>query len=166
MTFGGFLGTLYAKTEQPAALYDHPDTVDAYVPIGSNRMTILQRDGTTADYYPVGQTRTDEFDAAAASKYNCFIAGDNPLTTIHNENVSAAGKGKSVVLVKESFGNAFAPFLVDSYEYVYVIDYRYYTGDLTDFVRTHGVTTVLFLNNVVAVTASARLNELSRLIGP
>lgn len=165
LSFGGFLGTLYAKTGEPTALYDRPDTVDAYVPKGTNRMTVLQRNGTETDVFPIIQRATDSYYANAASKYNCFIAGDNPLTTIHNENVSTDRKGKSVVLIKESFGNAFAPFLVDSYEYVYILDYRYYKGDLCAFVTEHNVQDVLFLNNVVAVTADARLRELSALVG-
>lgn len=165
LSFEGFLGTLYAKTGEPSALRNHPDTVEAYVPHGTNEMTVLQADGTETRAFPIIQRRTDAFYQNAASKYNCFIAGDNPLTTIHNPAVAAGRRGTSVLLIKESFGNAFAPFLVDSYEYVYVIDYRYYKGDLAEFVTSHGVGDVLFLNNVVAVTADARLNEMSRLIG-
>ena len=36
MTFGGFLGTLYSKTGQPAAMGANPDSVEAYVPKGTN----------------------------------------------------------------------------------------------------------------------------------
>ncbi len=164
LSFGGFLGTLYAKTEEPAALRDNPDTVEAYVPIGTNDMTVLMQDGKEYTF-PVIQRRTDTYYAAAASKYNCFIAGDNPLSTIHNVNIAANRRGTAVVLIKESYGNAFAPFLVDSFEYVYIIDYRYYDGNLTDFVTTHGVNTVIFLNNLVATTAGARLSEMEALIG-
>jgi hypothetical protein len=90
--------------------------------------------------------------------------GDHPLIEIHNESVSAAGKGKTVLLVKESFGNAFAPFLVDSYEYVYVVDYRYYKGTLSELVGDKGVDDVIFLNNVVAATGGARLGEMEKFI--
>ncbi len=175
LTFEGFLGTLYAKTNEPAALRNNPDKVEAYVPVGTNAMVIVNRNGQTESVYPIVQRKTDIFYQNAASKYNCFIAGDNPLTTIHNENISASRKGTSVVLIKESFGNAFAPFLVDSFEYVYVIDYRYFAGepdasgdlvhaDLTSFVTAHNVGTVIFLNNVDATTAAPRLAELEKLV--
>ena len=109
---------------------------------------------------------TDSFYAAAASKYNCFLMGDHPLIEIHNENVSADRKGTTVLLVKESFGNAFAPFLVDSYEYIYVVDYRYYKGGtLGQLVADKGVDDVIFLNNVVATTGGARLSEMEDFIG-
>ena len=167
LSFGGFLGTLYSKTGQPAAMGNNPDTVEAYIPKGTNDEYVYDENGGDRTRYRGGVVRrdTDSFYAAAASKYNCFLMGDHPLIEIHNENVSADRKGTTVLLVKESFGNAFAPFLVDSYEYVYVVDYRYYNGTLAELVSSKGVDDVIFLNNVVAATGSARLSELEDFIG-
>ena len=166
MTFGGFLGTMYSKSESPSAMKNNPDTVDAFIPIGTNTMYIYDENGERTKYTGgIVREDTDTFYVSAGSKYNCFTMGDHPLIEIHNEQVAADRRGTSVMLVKESFGNAFAPFLVDSYEYVYIIDYRYYGGDLTDFVTAKGVEDVIFLNNVVATTESTRLGEMSDLIG-
>ncbi len=167
LTFGGFLGTLYSKTGQPAAMGANPDSVEAYIPKGTNDEYIYDADGGDRTRYRGGVVRrdTDTFYQAAASKYNCFLMGDHPLIEIHNENISANRKGTTVLLVKESFGNAFAPFLVDSYEYVYVVDYRYYHGTLSELVTSKGVDDVIFLNNVVAATGGARLSEMEDFIG-
>ena len=167
LTFGGFLGTLYSKTGQPAAMGGNPDSVEAYVPKGTNDLYTYDEKGVRTLWRGgVVRRETDKFYAAAASKYNCFIVGDNPLTEIHNERISADRKGTTVLLVKESFGNAFAPFLVDSYEYVYVVDYRYYKGGtLGQLVADKGVDDVIFLNNVVAATGGARLSEMEDFIG-
>ncbi len=165
LSFGGFLGTLYSKTEEPPALAANPDVVEAYVPKGTNAMTTHQSDGQTVTTYQIVNRQTDKWYVAAASKYNCFIAGDHPLIEIYNPNVAPDRKGSTVLLVKESFGNAFAPFLVDSYEYIYIIDYRYYDGTLADFVTEHGVDDVIFLNNIVATTAGARLSEMEEFVG-
>ena len=166
LTFGGFLGTLYSKTGQPAAMGGNPDSVEAYIPKGTNDLYTYDEKGERTLWRGgVVRRETDKFYAAAASKYNCFIVGDNPLTEIHNENVSADRKGTTVLLVKESFGNAFAPFLVDSYEHIYVVDYRYYHGTLSELVDSKGVDDVIFLNNVVAATGSARLSEMEDFIG-
>ncbi len=56
--------------------------------------------------------------------YTTFIYGDQPITR-YKTNV---GNGKKVVLIKESYGNAFAPWLLNSYEEVYIIDPRYWNG--------------------------------------
>ena len=167
LTFGGFLGTLYSKTGQPAAMGANPDSVEAYVPKGTNDEYIYDENGGDRTLWrgAVVRRETDTFYQAAASKYNCFIAGDHPLIEIHNERIGSDRKGTTVLLVKESFGNAFAPFLVDSYEYVYVVDYRYYHGTLSELVDAKDVDDVIFLNNVVATTGSARLSEMEDFIG-
>ncbi len=166
LSFGGFLGTLYSKTGQPSAMGGNPDTVEAYIPKGTNDEYIFDANGGDRTRYRGGVVRrdTDSFYQAAASKYNCFLMGDHPLIEIHNENISADRKGTTVLLVKESFGNAFAPFLVDSYEHVYVVDYRYYNGILSRLVDEKGVDDVIFLNNIVAATGGARLSEMEDFI--
>ena len=166
LTFGGFLGTLYSKTGQPSAMGGNPDSVEAYIPKGTNDEYIYDANGGDRTRYRGGVVRrdTDSFYQAAASKYNCFLMGDHPLIEIHNENISADRKGTTVLLVKESFGNAFAPFLVDSYEYVFVVDYRYYKGTLSELVDEKNVDDVIFLNNIVAATGGVRLSEMEEFI--
>ncbi len=160
LQFDGFLGTLYSKAEQPAAMKDHPDYVEAFVPMGTNKITVTERSGNVVDYQVVNK-QTDAWYPAAGAKYNCFIAGDNPLSVIHNETKT---DGSSIVIVKESYGNAFVPFLVDSYEYVYVIDYRYWNGHLADFVKENGIEDVLFLNVVSNTSTTLRLQDLQSII--
>ena len=168
LEFGGFLGTLYSHTKAPA-LQKHPDTVEAFVPRGTNNLYVHTADGERSKFTGgVVRKDTDTMYAAAASKYNCFLTSDNPLGTkqsyycsIENPNIQ---DGSAVVLVKESFGNCFAPFLVDHYQYVYVIDYRYFDGDLTEFVTEKGAGAVIFLNNITATSAAPRIGEMEALV--
>ena len=98
-------------------------------------------------------------DYKSGQKYSAFIAGDQPFSVIDNPNIS---DGTSCVLIKESYGNAFAPFLTDHYDKVYIVDYRYYKDDLTAFVKDNNVTDVIFLNNdqFLLVKRSADMNAL------
>ncbi|MST80728.1 DHHW family protein [Bilifractor porci] len=144
--FPGFLGTFYTYSNRAQSLADNPDTVYAYVPKGTNDITITQRDGNVINWNIVA----DASGYGTESKYMCFIGGDNPYSVISNPSVT---DGSSCVILKESYGNCFVPYLVDHYQNVYVIDYRYYTGDLTSFIRDTHVSDVIFLNNVEAVTA-------------
>ncbi len=168
LEFGGFLGTLYSHTKAPA-LQKNPDTVEAFIPRGTNNLYVHTADGARQKFTGgVVRKDTDKFYPAAASKYNCFLTGDNPLETKQSyycsiENPSITD-GSAVVLVKESFGNCFAPFLVDHYQYVYVIDYRYFDGDLADFVAEHGVRDVIFLNNITATSAAPRVEEMEEFV--
>ena len=164
--FEGFLGTLYADAGNPPKLAQTPDVVEAWVPNGTNDIYITDRNGVRSRYRGgVVRTDTDSFYQNAASKYNCFIMGDNPLSEIHNESIT---DGSSIIVVKESFGNALVPFLVDHYEYVYVVDYRYFTSvthkTLAEFAKEKSCPTVLFINNLTATSATPRLNELEMLL--
>ena len=111
MVFDNFIGSLYSASNQAPSLADNPDVITAYIPLATNRMTYTDVDGNTFDYDII----YDVSDWDSGSKYNCFIAGDQPLEEIHNPNMS---DGSSCVVIKESFGNAFVPFLVDHYETV------------------------------------------------
>lgn len=64
-------------------------------------------------------------------------------------------------MVKESFGNAFVPFLVDHYQTVYVVDYRYYGGSVTALARSKNVSDVLFVNNLSAIRGSYQIGKLN-----
>ena len=168
LEFAGFLGTLYSHTKAPA-LQKNPDVVEAFVPQGSNTLYVHTADGQRQKFTGgVVRKDTDAMYAAAASKYNCFLTSDNPSGTkqsyycsIENPGIT---DGSAVVLIKESFGNCFAPFLVDHYQYVYVIDYRYFDGDIVDFVDMTGADDVIFLNNITATSASPRIGEMEDLV--
>ena len=146
--YDGFYGTFYFATDRAEALKENPDTITAYVPISTNDMTYRNKSGDTQN----GRIINDASWMNAGNRYNCYILGDNPITEIHNPNLT---DGSSAVVVKESYGNCFVPFLVDHYQNLYIIDYRYYDGDLADFVKSNGVKDVLFLNNIMAVSEKA-----------
>ena len=157
--FDGFLGTFYENKglNHPAAMKSDPDFVEAFVPIGTNVAILYDKNGNVedADYRVVFPKVSN------ANKYLCFLGGDHPLLEIHNPDIN---DGSSIVVIKESYGNAFVPFLVDSYEHVYVLDYRYWSGRLADFVTDKGIDDVLFLNVVNNTSTAERLNELNKII--
>jgi hypothetical protein len=144
----GFYGTFYFATNRAQALKDNPDTIEAWIPNGQNDMQYVDKDGQQLN----GHVINDATVMNAGNKYNCFILGDNPFTEIHNPEIT---DGSAIVLVKESYGNCFVPWLVDHYQDVYVVDYRYYKDNLLDFIKEHNVRDVLFLNNEAAVSKSA-----------
>lgn len=142
--FPGFIGTFYAYSNQSPALGSHPDTVFAYVPMATNKETIHPAKGKSYEYSIV----SDASKMSQGNKYMTFIGGDQPLIEIKNPNIT---DGSSCVIIKESYGNAFVPFLVDHYENVYVVDYRHYKGNVIDLIKKNRNTDLIFLNNTEAV---------------
>ena len=174
-TFTGFRGSLWAKATG-ASLKE--DFVEAWLPEATNKMKVWdwkdygkdsQKEIIT-ESYPIIQTRTgngseDGYFYGPRWKYNCFIAGDNALSVIENPNLK---DGSKILVVKESFGNAFVPFLVDQYQTVYVVDYRFFTKrmkmSLPDYVQQEGIGRVLFLNNMNAISSAWLLSEMEGLL--
>ncbi len=144
VSYDGFYGTFYFSTNRAEALKANPDTITAYLPLSGNAMTYQDSAGAMHEAAIIN----DASRMNAGNRYNCFLLGDNGYTEMHNESLT---DGASCVLVKESYGNALAPFLADHYRDLYVIDYRYYQGNLLDFINEKGVTDVVFANNVMAV---------------
>ena len=154
--FPGFLGSFYNDGGKPDAMKNDPDTVNAYHPVSATAsMKYGDNENSTLTG---GQVIFDESTASASLKYGTFIMGDNPFTVIENPEVS---NGESCIVVKESFGNAFVPFLVDHYQTVYVVDYRYYGGSVSALAKAKGVTDVLFVNNLSAIRGSYQMGKLA-----
>lgn len=147
-SFDGFYGTFYFSTNRSEALKQNPDTVEAWLPIATNEMEYINQLGEQGH----AQVINDVTNSNAGDKYSAFIHGDNPLTVIHNPHRS---DGSACVLIKESYGNAFAPYLVDHYEDVYVVDYRHFEGSIAQLIEEYGVQDIIFLNNVMALSERA-----------
>ena len=146
LTFDGFLGTLYANSGNDQSLLP-ADTVYAYKPYSQNTsMTFYDNNGNGTDW----QIVMDVTGWSAGTLYNTFAAGDNPLSVLRNPDVT---DGSVCVVVKESYGNALMPYLIDHYSTIYEIDYRYWDGDIISFAQEKGATDMIFANNVMMISA-------------
>ena len=52
--------------------------------------------------------------------------------------------GRTLVIFKESYGNALAPFLTSCFESIYVCDVRYFDLNAKEFCESVGATDLLF----------------------
>ena len=153
--YDGFLGTFYRDSSQNATMGANPDKVVAYHPL-STEATLDYGDSENASLTR-GKIIYDESDAPPSLKYGAFITGDNAYSIINNPDVT---NGSSCIVVKESFGNAFVPFLTDHYQTIYVLDYRYWKGSISQFAQSKGVQDVLFVNNLSAIRSTALVGYL------
>lgn len=148
--YPGFIGSFYQYSNQSDTLKNNPDTVVAYTPT-CNDLTYTDTDGNQK----TGHVVSDATQYSEGNKYLCFICGDQPYERIDNPNIT---DGSSCVVIKESYGNAFVPFLVNSYQTVHVVDYRYFSGNLIDLVKENGIQDVIYVNNANALIESATKN--------
>ena len=82
------------------------------------------------------------------SKYLTFLGSDYRLMELTNESIT---DGSTCLIVKDSYGNALAPFVTQSYHKVYVMDYRKYgTMGISRFCEKYGVDDVWFVPYMIA----------------
>ena len=137
MEFPGFLGTFVSSSNNNAALTANPDTVVAYVPNGTNAMTMHYTNGSVVDWFIVN----DVSSYAKSELYATFVGGDRPFSYAHNPNIT---DGSAVMVIKDSYGNAFIPFLIDHYEYVYWVDARYTSNTISQMVADYNIQDVIY----------------------
>lgn len=152
---GAFVGSYYTQT-RVSSLSNNPDTLYAYEPFSTNSLKMINNENDFIDYNII----TDVSKWNKTSKYSAFIGGDNSYTEINNPNVT---DGSSVLVIKESFGNAMIPFLVENFENVYVVDYRYYKGTISELVDKNGIENVVFVNNISITSTQDRIDELKKI---
>ena len=138
--FEGFVGSFYNDTKNES-LKKHPDVITAYLPKSEAKMHVTPAKGKDYDWDII----YDVSAYGASLKYSTFIASDNPFTEITNQTLTDES---ACIVVKESFGNAFVPFLVDHYQHVYVVDYRYWQGNLAKLAKEKKAKDVILLNNL------------------
>lgn len=143
MTFSPFLGTFYTELGNPD-MAANPDEVKAYIPMGTNDMTFWDTDGSEVPWNVIEDVSSWDI----SSGYYCYIGGDKPLSIIENPQIN---DGSSCLIVKESYGNCFTPFLVDHYQTVYIIDFRYANVNVVDFVREHNIQDLIMMNNITII---------------
>lgn len=146
LDFPEFYGTFYFFMNRPESLKGHPDQVTAYQ--GSmNTMQYTDSKGNLQE----GKLINDASQMLPGNKYNCFMLGDHGYVEIHNEG---APRKKSILVLKDSYGNAFVPFLAQDYRDVYVVDYRHYQGNASSLIQEKGIEEILFLNNIMGIGES------------
>ena len=138
-----FLGSLYQKTLS-ADLKANPDKVEYWkVPVKTQSQYFRGdlNKGISASLYAEG--------ARGAFGYGVFLGGDYPMFRISSDNKN----GRRIILIKDSYGNAFAPYLSSHYEDVFVLDYRYFNGNILSLMKEHNITEILFAHNSYVISS-------------
>lgn len=136
-----YSGSMYMYT-QDARVKNFTDVIEAFVSKKPHTMTVTGSNGVTYHYDSSVVTTNDT--------YVTFIAGDNPYTVI---NVPENPQDFNVLVLKDSFGNAFVPFLCEHYGNIIVVDVRYSSFNIYEQLKDYGLSDILFVNNIQAANA-------------
>ncbi len=153
---GTYLGSLYRYTKKNPIVKKNADTVEGWRTKFEYTATAWDK-GDMKSSYP---TRLNDERIKGGNSYLNFSGGDRALLDIQTSNKN----GRKIVVVKDSFGNAFVPYLVNNFERICVFDPRYYKKDLIQFIRDNEITDVLVMNYAFASTNKGWNSKFSSII--
>lgn len=133
-----FYGTLYSKVLDNSLEYDYIEKVN-----DNTNYYVYFDDNKNYSNSLYNYKYLDEKD-----KYSFFLDNNHSLVSI--ENLDTKNKD-SILIIKDSYANAFIPLIAPNYKYIYVIDPRYYNLSISDYINEKKIDKVLFIYNVLTI---------------
>lgn len=150
-----YVGTMYAYSED-VVIKNNPEEFVYFVPTDIEyTTTYYEYELTDGKITGVSAPETGNFFIkyrdGSDMAYCTFMGGDSKIVHVETN----ANTGRNLIILKDSYGNALPGYLFGSFDNIYVIDMRYFTHNIIEYVSENNVTDVLFANNAFhAATAS------------
>lgn len=129
-------GSMYQFTMDDRAK-TFSDQVEAWYPTKAHSMVTVTPAGETITY--------DSSIVSVNNTYVTFIAGDNKYTVI---TVPDNPRDMTCLVLKDSFGNAFVPFLCEHYGTIVVVDPRFADENIYEKYAGMNFRDIIFVNNI------------------
>ncbi|WP_262397314.1 DHHW family protein [Zongyangia hominis] len=143
-----FYGTFFSKSK---AFNTVPDVI-SYYDFSTGKIVI---DGKETE----GLYAMEKFDER--DKYGAFLHGNNGLTVLRSGEVDRPGDGSRILVVKDSFGNCFTPFLLRNYDEVWVVDLRYLKEEMSAIMSENHFDDVLILYGFVSFDSYPSVSKIT-----
>ncbi len=158
VTYGSFVGSLATFTQGTygeSVLKSNPDTIEKFIPLH------YTNGAAYSDMYMKNPISHLEAVYPNVNSYLAFIGGDTPMAVF----TSDVNNGKKLLILKESFGNAFATWALNNYSEIYVVDVRNFNNggeifNLNDFYGFVKYDDVVIINSISSLGISKNLKSL------
>ena len=146
-----FLGTVYSKANYPFA---KPDTMYRYCPVKEDiQVTVTYNQ----EEIPYTSLYMEEY-LSQKDQYPVYLNGNQAVTRIRTN----AEDERKLLIVKDSYANSLAPFAVNHFREVQMIDLRYFNASLSAYIRDEGITDLLFLYGAPQFAEDRNIGRLLR----
>jgi tetratricopeptide (TPR) repeat protein len=150
-----FLGSIYNLTKSDL-LKDNYDEIYAYIPRADIEYKIVTPKGELVYDQVVS---TDFY--ITDYKYNVFLGGDYNLAFIENHDPTLSEE--TLMVVKDSYGNALIPYFVNHFKRIIIVDPRYNQRTVSDLVAEYQVSRLMFVNSGQALASESYVDLLENL---
>ena len=135
-----FRGSLYSKILNYNSAYDK---IINYTRMGSLAEFTVMEDGKEAQGFYEPQKLSEK------DQYAYFFGGNYGELVITRTDASVTEtEEQNLLVIKDSFANAFLPFIAEEYHHIYVLDLRYFSGEVSQYMEENQITEVLVLYNI------------------
>ncbi len=146
-----FVGTMYAYSDYDEELNKNPDTFIYHKPDNNDELAVTYYDSYFANPQYGGSLFFDYAEGVAC--YSAILGDDNEIAEIETD----VKNGRTLVIIKDSYGNALVPYLTHGFERIYVCDFRYLDVNAIDFIERVGATDVLFAVSLQAAHTDSNI---------
>ncbi|MDX1903840.1 MAG: DHHW family protein [Thermonemataceae bacterium] len=153
----GFLGSLYWLTRDKR-LKENIDSV-VYHKIPDTAYKVFSHPKKNPNKRFVGLLYADF--AKGPNAYSVYLADDFSLVEVTNPKVK---NGRKAMIIKNSFGNAFSPYLVSHFEQVFIVDYRYWDKSLLKMIEENNITDVIIFHYSFSANTAPDLQRIKNLL--
>ncbi len=143
-----FYGTTYSSS---GFAWVQPDVIETFVPDdGSVTVLNCEKDPPTAG--PLYDTSFLD----VKDKYSMFLGGNCALRSIETGH-----DGPSLLLIRDSYSDSLAPFLLENFSRIDLMDLRYYRGSPVQYAEENGFDSILVLYSVSTFATDRNLYMLA-----
>ena len=143
-----FLGTHFLKTRDER-IKNNPDSVIYWIPPTERTAKRIREEKEV-------KIKVFRKKKIKKNKYLVFLGGDEPLIIMNSKEIN---NGKTVLVVKNSYGNPFVPYLTANYQKVIVLDYRYAEKSILSLINEYKINDLILLNSIYSANTKTHLDR-------
>ena len=151
----GYVGSMYGYSKD-ISVKEAPEDFVYYIPRDVTYTTTYIDYKIDENYRVIGMGRPYKsiffykYKDGSGGAYCTFMGSDTRITHVQ----TSTHNGRRLLILKDSFGNALPGYLFYSFEDIYVVDSRYFTKNMIDYVNENQITDILFANNIFKAYSS------------
>ena len=102
----------------------------------------------------------------AKDKYSLFLGPNQPIVTITKKTLAQKSSidppiEKNILIFKDSYAQAFAPFLTEAYDKITLVDMRYLNTSFEEYINLDDYSQVLFLYSMDTIVNTTDLTKIN-----
>lgn len=148
----GYVGSMFHYTRD-MSLKKSPEDFIYWEPTDTNYTVTTVDYRVNRNFQVISETAPHkskfffEFPNRPNASYEIFMGGDQFLVKVQ----TSLRSGRRLLIIKDSYGNVPPAYLFYSFDEIHVVDNRYFTKNLIQYVKENRITDLVFINNVYAL---------------